>query len=76
MVTSFELAEGTTKKQRKKAIHSRKIFELNITPEARVGPMIMLGARWVCEKHYIYKVMHLKNRQTYTPFTNSFYLIV
>ena len=29
------------------AINSRKMFGFNITPEAIVGPIIMLGARWV-----------------------------
>ena len=28
-------------------IFSRKIFGFTITPEAIVGPIIMLGARWV-----------------------------
>ena len=30
-----------------KAIFSRKMFRFNIIPEAIVGPLIMLGARWV-----------------------------
>ena len=30
-----------------KAIHSRKMVRFNITPEAIVGPIIMLGAGWV-----------------------------
>ena len=30
-----------------KAIFSRKLFGFNIIPEAIVGPLVMLGARWV-----------------------------
>ena len=43
-----------------KAIHTRKIFGFNITPEAIVGHIIVFGARLVDRTLIFIKVLHLK----------------
>ena len=39
-----------------KAVHLRKMFELNITPESIAGSIIILGARWVVKNGKFKKV--------------------
>ena len=49
-----------------KAKYSRKMFGFNITPEAIVGPIIMLGAGWVVKNIKFTKFYLIVNAYIYS----------